>query len=301
MNENPTQGARIRALFQEEVGNLTVIAPFIKVDALRSILEVIPRGVHIRCVTRWLPEEIAAGISDPEILDLLEEHGDYRLTLADRLHAKLYIAGTRCLVGSANITSSGLGESERGGNIEVLVETTKDDSAVIATLEEIAKIERIATKSMAQVVRHLARCIENHKPSWEMLDSHWIPCSRHPDRAYILYTCPPADFITAADQILLKDLALANLPPGLNENEFQKSIRNLLAEIPVADSILSSTEDEVLTRADANSWLNVVATEDYSTQDLWLAFVQWVAYFFPDRVMVQEITELSLRRAQIIG
>ena len=301
MCENSTKGDRIRALFTEESGNYVVVAPFIKVDALRSLLEVLPTNVHLRCVTRWLPQEIAAGVSDPEILDLLEDRGNFSLTLADRLHAKLYVAGTRCLVGSANVTSSGLGESEGGGNIEVLVETTVDDPAVIATLEEIEKSERIATKSMAQVARYLASCLSNRTSPAEVMDSYWMPCSRHPERAYRLYGQPPPDYTTQADKIVLADLAHANLSPGLNEEEFKEDIRSLLADIPLAATILNATNDEVLTRADANSWLNIVANKDFSSQDLWLALVQWVAYFFPDRVMKQEITELSLRRAQIIS
>ena len=299
-SDSPTQGSRIRALFQEEERNVTVIAPFIKVEALRTIISVLDRGVHLRCVTRWLPQEVAAGVSDPEILDLLEDHGDFSLSLADRLHAKLYIAGNRCLVGSANMTSYGLGESEGGGNIEVLVETTTDDPSVVATLKEIEENERSASKSMAQLARYLAKCIGDREVPGEEFLSYWMPCSRYPERAFKLYRQPPQDFVTQADQILLADLAYANLPPGLNEHEFHKGIRSLLSEIPLASTILNATGDEALTRADANSWLNIVANKDFSSHDLWLAFVHWVAHYFPDRVMKQEITELSLRRAQII-
>ena len=79
----------------------------------RSLLDVIPTATHLHCVTRWLPQEVAAGVSDPEILDMLEERGNFTLSLVDRLHAKLYIAGERCLAGSANVTLAGLGEGGR--------------------------------------------------------------------------------------------------------------------------------------------------------------------------------------------
>ena len=58
-------------------------------------------------MTRWLPREIAAGVSDPEILDVLEERGNFTLTLVDNLHAKIYVADENCLVGSSNVTLSG--------------------------------------------------------------------------------------------------------------------------------------------------------------------------------------------------
>ena len=88
-----------------------MIAPLIKVDALRSLIEAIPAGSHLRCVSRRLPKEGAVGASDAEILDLLEARGHFSLSLVDRLHANLYIAGDRCLAGSANTTFAGLGGS----------------------------------------------------------------------------------------------------------------------------------------------------------------------------------------------
>ena len=120
--DGDTRGARIQALFESADGETAVIAPFIKVDALRSLLEVIPAGLHLRCVSRRRPKEIDAGVSDPEILDLLEARGNFSLSLVDPLHAKLYIAGDQCLVGSANVTAAAgrvvrvRNHSRRGGH-----------------------------------------------------------------------------------------------------------------------------------------------------------------------------------------
>ena len=33
---------------------------------------------------------------------------------------------------------------------------------------------------------------------------------------------------------------------------------------------------------------------------MWSAFVKWMAYFLSDKVMEQEITEIALRRAQVL-
>lgn len=56
----------------------------------------------------------------------------------------------------------------------------------------------------------------------------------------------------------------------------------------------------MLTRADASSYLETIAGDDFSTNDLWAAFVNWMAYFFPEQVMKQEIAELALRRARLL-
>ena len=295
-----TQGSRIRVLFERAVGSVAVIAPFVKVDALRSLLEVLSPDVHLRCVTRWLPREVAAGISDPEILDLLEERGDFRLSLVDRLHAKLYIAGNRCLAGSSNVTFAGLGEGGHDSNIEVLVETSADDPAVVSTRDEISKAERRATRGMAQAARRLADILSGSATTSADLEAPWFPSSRRPEYAYHFYARPPSGYVVTADRTLLADVARSNLPPGLGEDEFRDAIRSLLAAIPIAVILLRSTEDMTLTRADSQSYLERIVGERFSANDLWIAFVNWMAYFFSDRVIKQQISEIALRRAQIV-
>ncbi len=296
---NETQGGRIRDLFKSAVHQVSVVAPFIKVDALKSLLEVIPADVHLRCVTRWLPREVAAGVSDPEILGLLNNRGDFTLSLVDRLHAKLYIAGPRCLAGSANVTLAGLGEVD-DRNIEVLVETTIEDPGIAATLEEISQTERPATSHMAQNVRSLADNLPSTMTSTFDLGVPWFPISRRPEYAFEFYEQPPDDSIKTADRVLLRDLAYSNLQPGLDENGFRTAVRTMLSDIPICKELLDSQKDVTITRADAYAYLDEISGEEITTQDLWLAFVNWVAYFFPDKVMKQEISEIALRRAQPI-
>ena len=298
--DGDTQGDRIRALFENAEGGIAVIAPFIKISALRSLLEVIPASSHLRCVSRWLPREIAAGVSDPEILDLLEARGNFSLSLVDRLHAKLYIAGDRCLAGSANVTLAGLGEVGDHSNIEILVETTIDDPGISATLEEIAQAERPATRNIAQIARILADNLA--KPTTLAVSSEmpWFPRSHRPEHVYRFYTHAPSGYVGVADQILLADLAGSNLQPGLDEGEFQIEIRSLLSKIPIAEVLLGASEDTTFTRADASSYLETIASEDFSVNDLWRAFANWMDYFFSDKIMKQEIVEIALRRARLL-
>ena len=295
-----TQGDRIRALFENAGNGVAIISPFIKVNAIRSLLDVIPSHAYLRCVTRWLPREIAAGVSDPEILEILEERGNSSLSLVDRLHAKLYIAGDRCLAGSANVTLAGLGEGGDYNNIEVLVETTITDPGIAATLAEISQAERPATKIVAQTARRLADSISASMTPEVAIEEPWFPASRRPEHAYMFYTQPPSGYAGAADLMLLTDLATSNLQPGLEEREFQAAVRSLLASIPIAATLLEASEDTTLTRAEARVYLEKITGDEFSTNDLWLAFVNWMAYFFSDQVMKQEINEVVLRRAQVL-
>lgn len=299
---HPTQGNLIRDLLKSAEHKVSIIAPFIKTDALNSLLEVVHPRIELRCVTRWLPREVAMGVSDLEVMNLLDKRG-FTLSLVDKLHAKLYIADDRCLVGSSNVTLSGLSESGDQSNIEILVESTVDDPSVSRTLEVISQAEYQATEQIAARIRLLSRVLSEAE-SMET-EEVWFPASRRPDSAYQMYTNPPADIELTTDTnlILLKDIAASNIRPGLNEDDFREEVRTLLENIPLSKAILGSTLDVTLSASEneVDEYLgDLKATQrrDLSKQDLWLAFVEWMVYYFPDKVIKQPISVIGIRRAQ---
>ena len=91
-------------------GSVIVMAPYIKSRTLRHLLNVVPQtSKEFVCVTRWLPEDIASGVCNAEILEDVLSHPGGRLLVHPHLHAKYYRAGESCIVGSANLTARGLG------------------------------------------------------------------------------------------------------------------------------------------------------------------------------------------------
>lgn len=298
-----TEGDRLRALFAEEEVSVGIVAPFIKVNALRSLLDVLNENVLVRCTTRWRPREVAAGVSDPEILDVLEKRGNSTLSVVDELHAKLYFAGDRCLAGSANVTRAGFGESAGGGNIEVLVETSTTDPFVAATLARIRDVERPASRSMAETVRRLADTLVTSLRPVADLEARWLPLSRRPDQAYRLYSTPSAEFVSRVDRLLLEDVAMANLSAGLEEKDFGESIRRLLSGMPLGASLLGRKEDVIVRRGELGEELRELARQaggGFTEEDVWRSLVEWMTHFFPDKLMKQEVAEVALRRAQVL-
>ena len=289
-----TSGERIRLQFEGACERVLIVAPFIKARALRSLLCAIGEDVPVRCVTRWLPQEVAAGISDLEVFDLLDDRNG-ELVLVDRLHAKVYVADDRCLVGSANVTFAGLGEAP-DANVEVLVESNVSDPSVKAVLDEIALAGRLATRTTVEVTKRLAASLSSTHTGDV---GTWFPISRHPERAFEFYERPPPTR-TAAARLLLSDIANANLPAGLTEQMFVREIRLRLGTIPIAEGILATEEDVVLARTDVHSYLATRESEQFTAGDMWSAFVKWMAYFHSDKVMAQEIAEIVLRRAQVL-
>ncbi len=300
MTSKHTPGELVRTAFEGGGAEVIIIAPFIKVEALRSILAAIPKSSRVRCVTRWLPRDIAAGVSDPEIIDVLLERGNFSLSLVDILHAKLYIAGDKCLVGSSNVTFPGLGEAGEKSNIEVLVAVSVNDPNVTEVLNEISQAERMATRDDASMARRLADSISPLLVTSSDGGGVWFPRSRRPERAYDFYRNVPVGYLASAERILLGDVAMANIQPGHNEDEFKASIRTLLSRIPFVRTILTEGEDVTLTRADAQSYLAAVSAGEFSADDLWRSFVSWMSYFYSDQVMKQEIADIGLRRAQTL-
>ena len=158
-------------------------------------------------------------------------------------------------------------------------------------------MERPVGRSEAEAARRLADSLGSQAITAPDGLTVWFPRSRKPEAAYNVYRNPPSGYSGAADRILSLDVACSDIQPGLSEDAFRLAIRELLSQIPLAERLLAETHDLTLTRADSQSYLDSISSDDFSSKDLWLAFVGWMAQYFPDKVMKQEMTEIALRRA----
>ena len=113
-------GDDLRELMAAAEEEIVLAAPFIKVSALAGVLEHASQRVRVTCITRWRAEEVAAGVSDLAVFDVLGARAGATLLLWPRLHAKYFRADHRCLIGSANVTGRALGWV-RPANVELLV------------------------------------------------------------------------------------------------------------------------------------------------------------------------------------
>src|SRR3546814_11777743 len=103
-------GVGILELIRAANDRVVIAAPYIKSPTLRRLLDAVPEPVsECACVTRWLPEDIASGVCDLEILDDIAGARGGRLLVHPHLHAKYYSIVRDFLVVSANPTARNLG------------------------------------------------------------------------------------------------------------------------------------------------------------------------------------------------
>src|SRR4051812_31790929 len=83
---------------------LLILAPFAKLSAVKYIHSVLKQTHPIKIVSRWRPNDLLSGVSDPEIYPFLRDNGS-ELYINKDLHAKLFVfASNDAFLTSANLT-----------------------------------------------------------------------------------------------------------------------------------------------------------------------------------------------------
>lgn len=225
---------QIADLVRDASDQVVLIAPFIKKAIFEEAVALVPSSVQkISCVTRWAPAEVAAGVSDPEIIELAQSDKRISIALCPSLHAKLYLADTRCLVGSANLTGKATGRVPRP-NTEVLLEAPVGHPEVQRVLCQIESGSMLATLHTAVLVRQQAELLKEERvtPQGENEAAPlWYPETRRPENVFALYS-GRTRFTPRVEEGILRDLAMLDVPAGLSEDAFNAEVEARLHVIP---------------------------------------------------------------------
>ena len=287
-------GERLRALLGGACDSVLLCAPFIKAPVLNILLSVIPGSVAIRVVTRWRAMEVAAGVSDLDVFELVAKRPSAKLLLLNDLHAKLYLADHQGLAGSANLTASALGWAERS-NLELLVPVSNEDPDVAHLLRRL-DVAMPATFSMRSEIEEQARALVTSRLE-EGADIHgdptqrevpWLPSCATPDRLYEIYVEPETAILaegTRRDGV--EDLRDLSLPSGLTHEEFAAVARETLHLMPEFRAILDQLPAGL---TDVNG-TDYVATlrptfNESEARKQWEIVRDWIQVFFGDEFEV---------------
>lgn len=268
--------------------NVLICAPFIKTRVLARLLQAIPAPVPVRVVTRWLPAEIAVGISDLETFDVVASRKGAQLDLLDRLHAKVYVADGIALVGSANLTGAALGWSNKP-NLELLTTLAATDESICQFLDQLIEA-RPASIEEQERIRNLASKLD--LPKLNLVSDAattapavlWLPRLAAPARLLQAYMPQTRDRLaTSVLEAALSDLDALGIPAGLPEQAFRQAVADAFERMPAVQRLLAAAADDLRDADGANIIRQMPVATDLDAEQQWLIVREWMTSFLGDR------------------
>ena len=289
-----TDGERIKALLIGANKRILICAPFIKKRVLKTVLEVVSASVPVQIFTRWRANEVAVGVSDLEVFYVAKERPKTDLYILDNLHAKLYLADDQCLVGSANLTSSALGWSDRS-NIELLIEADSNNDYVATLLEQLkfanpATIEQL-TEIESELVNFEFTALDEGQDMTDEIEYRklaWLPSCATPEKLWDIYSNPLTTIVTEdTRQDGNADLRDLQIQQGLTKPEFIIAVQKSLSLMPAFNRI--TEEIPVGVRDTRGNEIIANYRPELSKQvqlKQWEIVRGWIGFFFQDQFEV---------------
>lgn len=217
--------------FINNVDRLSLFSAYIKLDQLKVLNE--SKNIK-QIIVRWEIEDLIKKVSDIELYDYCRDN-NIILYRNDRLHMKaIWDNSTNILLGSANVTGRGIGERGRYNyELNSIVENISADD--VTYLQYVINKSQLVDDELYKEIKHIVDTfedqtiefpiLETRKSSIDFLLISQLPLSYNPDE---LYQCYNAKVYTSEEQMLAvtHDIALYDIPSGLNEPDFFETLKN---------------------------------------------------------------------------
>lgn len=283
-------GNEIVRLLSAAKADVIIVAPFIGNNAFSRLIDALPPGINSRVVTRWRPEDVLAGVSDLRILDIAKAR-DIPLFLRNDLHAKLYVADNKCLVGSANVTETALGW-RTPSNLELLVPVDQEDVIIREFIEDLFRNPVLATDLQRDRLQLLLDDVRQQKdfsissvvdaslPNF--LPANWAPTIKTPEDLYALYSGDEQRVLRSAIDVTRTELQRFRVPPGLSEASFRSWIGAMLAQTAIVEKTINHIEHSAdISESTFQRLLSDLGAdaEEYPVRDRMMVLQRWLEYF----------------------
>ena len=215
---------------------VVLAAPYIKLDSLSMTLEVMGSGTTLECYTRWSVLDIQIGASDIACRTLVKSQGGV-FRLHNRLHAKYYRADDHMLIGSANLTRSGLGISD-SPNLEILTQPTASFDWVGFERRLLRESRMVSDDEFALWEQCPVPEVKPRDDCFPVMElGNWKPQTRHPDYLWLLYS---GESLPSDEQhdLATADLAALGVPGDLDQETFEEWVGTALAAAPFVGFII---------------------------------------------------------------
>ena len=252
-----------------------IVAPYVKANILSLLLDVAQNLESLTCVTRWKPADVSLGVSDVEVRDLvLAARGKF--LLHPTLHAKYYRFDDVVLVGSANMTSPGVGLS-RSSNVEILCtpengfDHREFESGLLDRSRPISDVEYDYWSSIPVVGGH-------KDLDYDAYVDEWRPITRDPQDVWLVYSGGLYGHVS--DTVLEhanSDIAAIGAADGLNHHEYSRWVyRRLMSSAFVQEVIgIPLAAEPVAYVALADAWEMTAGVARYEAETVH----NWLSYF----------------------
>ena len=307
-------GDAVIELVENASDRLVIVAPYIKSATVRRLLASLPSTVaDLTCITRWLPEDIASGVCDLEIFDDIRNMPGGRLFVHPHLHAKYYSNGRQTLVGSANLTSRGLGW-RTPANVEILValpvefpglenwESMLLDSAIEAT-EHLRRELRVQADQLKQIgpVRYSPE-VETETTESDA-STLWVPHCPVPERLWEVYCGGGADtMVSSAYTAAQDDLKALSPPQGLTEALFKAYLAGILRQMPLlaeVDKLAVVGLTDTKAHAFLSDHFDRQSADINEYAQVWRIVKVWLTYFFPEAYRLETGQEVLVKGREL--
>jgi len=293
-------GVSVERLCRSARAELVLCAPFAKLGVVTRLLATVhDPSVRPLLITRWRPEEVAAGVSDTAVLPAVEAAGG-RVVLHDRLHAKYYRSEFEALLGSANLTATALGWSWPS-NLELLQPVLP--AAVLALERRLVDEGAVATAELAAAVELQAALLDVPRAPPEVLvepqdPSSWVPTLRYPQDLFLAYTGKEAELSSASVRAANRDLLALDLPLGLAEAAFLIEVDARLWQTDLVQHLVPLLRTPHRFGAVSHEIASELGLRRDDADAVWQSLMRWLLTFSPHRVerRVSRVSEVLVLR-----
>jgi hypothetical protein len=273
-----------------------LIAPFVKLDALRLVMEQKPTSGKLRVIIRLKTEDLLSGATDLSVYPYLRGRG-VQLFYNHSIHLKLFVfESNRCLVTSGNITNRGLGLGA-SNNVEA-------GALVRIDVEDWNRIYGLVNESRA-VDDHLYDCLSKFVANAPVPPS--LPIFKWPEVApkrFTISSLPATEdvevlsrayfsdtlesYSTEEVRRIAHDLAIFHIPSGLSKMALEQQLSESFCNSPFVSEFISFLKMEGSLRFGAvNDWIHrwcedVPLPYRWELKENTSIFFNWLAYFFPE-------------------
>ena len=265
--------------------SVLLVAPFVKRSVVESIIsEIDSATTTIDLITRWRLDEISAGVSDVDVYEVISGLGGSVYLLND-LHAKYYRFDQRCLLGSANLTRSGLGFATTP-NLEILFETEFDVSSALLEaklFEQSTRVDETTYEAFKELQALLRTAVVDKAETASLNLVHYL--SRNPVELWDTYLgaeMSDGSVVPGSDQLFLD---MTGIPVGVtSQGTFNQVVRSTLIGNSVVRRWNGALSKEPQRFGSLSRMLGDEVGVAHDTANLLTqALIRNLTHFFPDR------------------